>query len=194
MKAILQLLACTCLALIILSSKGSGQQFVPIGPHPIYAVMFSWDKVVGTTPQVIGYKVHWGTESGFYTTTVDVGDVCKVIINGFMDGQRYYAAITSYASGGAESDYSTELEVYSKLSEEVWVGLQESDNLRDWKTIRYYGTRDTGRNFFRVKVEYPNKPPEVEETLLRVYNSNPIPPPQTWQQALSEVLGTINPQ
>lgn len=184
---------CVAVACLILSSKGHGQQFVPIGPHPVYAVMFSWDKVVDTTPQVIGYKVHWGTESGSYTHTLDVGNVCKVIINGFIDGQHYYAAITSYASGGSESDYSTELEVYSKLSEEVWVALQESDNLKDWKTIRYYGTKDTGRNFFRLKIEYPGKPAEVEQTILRVFNTDPIPEPQTWQQALSGVLGTLDP-
>ncbi len=68
---------------------------------------FSWEAVAD--PVVTGYKVHWGTESGTYTHSLDAGNVVEVIVAGFAEGGKYFAAITAYDNAGAESDYSTEL-------------------------------------------------------------------------------------
>jgi hypothetical protein len=68
---------------------------------------FSWEAVAN--PVVIGYKAHWGTQSGVYTHSFDAGNVTEVIIQEFSDGVEYFAAITAYSDSGEESDYSTEL-------------------------------------------------------------------------------------
>ena len=68
---------------------------------------FSWEAVAD--PVVTGYKVHWGSESGVYTHSLDAGNVVEVIIAGFAEGGRYFAAVTAYDNSGEESDYSTEL-------------------------------------------------------------------------------------
>ena len=44
-----------------------------------------------------GYKVYWGTASGNYTSSVDVGDVATHTITGLTNGTTYYVSVTSYA-------------------------------------------------------------------------------------------------
>ncbi len=68
---------------------------------------FSWEAVAN--PVVIGYKVHWGTQSGVYTQSLDAGNVTEVIIEAFSQSVEYFVAVTSYSDSGEESDYSTEL-------------------------------------------------------------------------------------
>jgi hypothetical protein len=58
-----------------------------------------------------GYKVHYGTTPGVYTS-IDVGNVNTYVVTGLTKGQTYYFAVTVYDTNGIESDYSV---VVSKL-------------------------------------------------------------------------------
>lgn len=54
-----------------------------------------------------GYKVYYGTASGSYTSTINVGKVTSYTINNLASG-TYYFAVTAYDTVGLESGYSNE--------------------------------------------------------------------------------------
>ncbi|SDO22637.1 Fibronectin type III domain-containing protein [Paenibacillus sp. yr247] len=56
----------------------------------------NWSSTSGAT----GYKVKYGTASGVYTSTVDVGNVSSTTIEGLQNGTTYYFAISAYNSAG----------------------------------------------------------------------------------------------
>lgn len=68
-------------------------------------VTVAWD--ANSDPGVIGYRVHYGTVSGSYTSHVDVGNVTNFVISGLLEGVTYYFAATAYDGDGNESDYSS---------------------------------------------------------------------------------------
>lgn len=57
---------------------------------------------------ITGYKVCYGTASGNYTTSVDVGNVTTYTVTGLSGGTTYYFAVTASNSSG-ESGYSNEV-------------------------------------------------------------------------------------
>ena len=65
-------------------------------------VTLGWSESTGAT----GYKLYWGTESGVYTNSMDVGNVLQGTISDLSDG-AYYFAVTAYNDVG-ESGYSPE--------------------------------------------------------------------------------------
>jgi hypothetical protein len=65
-----------------------------------------WDP--NPEPDIAGYKLSYGTQSGAYTTVVDVGNVTSKAVT-LTDGQRYFFAVQAYNSGGGLSAYSTEI-------------------------------------------------------------------------------------
>ena len=74
---------------------------------------FSW--LPNTEPNLAGYRIHYGTASRTYTTTVDVGLPQPVdgrihaTVTGLIPGETYFFAATAYDASGGESDYSTEV-------------------------------------------------------------------------------------
>ena len=60
------------------------------------SINVSWNAVSGAT----GYKVKYGTSSGIYTNSVDVGNVTNSTITGLSSGIKYYFAVTSYNASG----------------------------------------------------------------------------------------------
>lgn len=62
-------------------------------------------------PKVVGYKVHYGTQSRTYTEKIDVkGRIeTKASITGLEDGKTYYFAVTAYDARGKESSLGEEL-------------------------------------------------------------------------------------
>lgn len=57
---------------------------------------------------ISGYKIYYGTESGVYTTVVDVGMKNQYTVSGLSPGKTYYFTITAYSSDGVESDPTDE--------------------------------------------------------------------------------------
>lgn len=56
----------------------------------------------------LGYRVHYGTAAGAYTTTVNVGNVVETELSGLPDCTTLHFAVTAYNRAG-ESGYSTEV-------------------------------------------------------------------------------------
>ena len=57
---------------------------------------------------MIGYKIYFGTGSGNYSSSVDVGNVTTCTLTGFQSGVLYYFAATAY-NASAESEFSSEV-------------------------------------------------------------------------------------
>jgi len=77
------------------------------------AVLF-WDPPTTNadgTPltDLAGYKLYYGTTSGNYSNSIDVGNVTTFQINNLTDGLTYYFAATAYDTSGNESSFSNEV-------------------------------------------------------------------------------------
>jgi hypothetical protein len=69
-------------------------------------LMLAWDP--STSTELAGYRLFWGTTSGQYTTTIDVGNVTTYTVPGLTAG-TYYFAVAAYGSAGESSTYSNEV-------------------------------------------------------------------------------------
>ena len=78
-------------------------------------VTLAWDK--NPESDIAGYKVHYGTSSGSYDYSVDVGNYNSCTISGLEEGTNYYFAASAYNTNNVESDYSDEL-VYKVPAED----------------------------------------------------------------------------
>jgi hypothetical protein len=67
----------------------------------------TWEAAASTA--VTGYRIHWGTASGVYTSSLDVGNATSVSVGDFAEGTEYYVAITAYGDAGQQSEYSDEV-------------------------------------------------------------------------------------
>ena len=63
------------------------------------------------SPEVVGYRVHYGDQPGFYTNTVQVDGrfTSDAVIGGLEEGKTYFFAVTAYTADGLESGYSKEI-------------------------------------------------------------------------------------
>ncbi|HPN56603.1 MAG TPA: toxin TcdB middle/N-terminal domain-containing protein, partial [Candidatus Omnitrophota bacterium] len=77
-------------------------------------VSLGWSQVAGAT----GYKVKYGTSSGIYTTTLDVGEVTTYQVSGLQNGETYYFVVVAYA-GSEESGPSNELSAAPALPQTI---------------------------------------------------------------------------
>ena len=57
---------------------------------------------------IAGYKLSYGTQTGVYTTMVDVGNVTSWPLT-LAGGQRYYFAVQAYNTSAMASPYSAEV-------------------------------------------------------------------------------------
>ena len=70
-------------------------------------VTLAWQASPDST--VVGNRIHYGTASGVYTTTVDVGNVTTATLSGLTAGVTYYYVVTAYNSQGGSSLPSNEV-------------------------------------------------------------------------------------
>lgn len=56
-----------------------------------------------------GYIVYYGTSTGSYSQSVDVGNVTAYSVTGLSDGATYYFAVSAYDTSGNESTKSNEI-------------------------------------------------------------------------------------
>jgi hypothetical protein len=66
-----------------------------------------WDP--SNSGSVAGYRVYVGTESGRYSTTVDVGSQLQFAFTAAEPGRMYYFAVAAYAPGGMVGPLSAEV-------------------------------------------------------------------------------------
>ena len=71
------------------------------------AVDLAWD--ANTEPDLAGYRIHYGTASGDYSHSIDVGNTTQYTLADLDDGVTYYLAATAYDVDNNESAYSVEL-------------------------------------------------------------------------------------
>jgi hypothetical protein len=82
--------------------NGTGVPAVPRPTSLIYAdagssvVSLKWQPSLNAA----GYKVKYGTTSGSYTNTIDVGNVLNKNVTGLTSGATYYFAVTAYNATG----------------------------------------------------------------------------------------------
>ena len=77
------------------------------GPVPPGAAFLSWDP--NSEPNISGYRVYYGTASGVYNQTADMGNVTQYLMSGLATGRTYFFTITAYDTSGNESLHSNEV-------------------------------------------------------------------------------------
>ena len=70
-------------------------------------VSLAWD--ANTESDLAGYKIYYGTTSGNYSQSIDVGNTTEYTLTGLAENVTYYIAVTAYDLDNNESAYSVEL-------------------------------------------------------------------------------------
>lgn len=101
-------------------------------------------------PSAVGYRLHYGTNSGVYYASANVGNSTASTLAGLDEGTRYFIAATAFDASGAESVPSNEASgvtpIYVSLTTQCWqvsaYGLlgrtnmiQMTTNLTAWETV-----------------------------------------------------------
>ena len=73
----------------------------------VSGVTLAWDP--NPEPDIAGYVLHYGTNSGLYDNAVAVGNVTTSTVPGLKDGTTYYFSVTALNTSGLESPPSDEV-------------------------------------------------------------------------------------
>jgi len=93
--------------------------FLMLLAFPVFGLTVSWDASV--SPDVTGYRLHWGAESRNYTSSIDVGNVLQYKLDNELDvNQLIYIAATAYDQAGNESSYSSEVFWQGGALDSIW--------------------------------------------------------------------------
>ena len=87
---------CTLLSTLVLAQTASAD-----------TINLAWDP--NPEPQVIGYIVHVGTQSGTYTQHIDIGPATTWSFTSAVAGQQYCFAVSAYFTGPLEGPRSNEV-------------------------------------------------------------------------------------
>jgi hypothetical protein len=100
---------CSFLSILILTLSMVIFTIAVFGIPPVHAaeISLAWDQ--NSEPDIAGYKIHYGLESGSYTTVTDVGKFTSCSLSDLEEGKTYYFAATAYNEAGYESGYSNEV-------------------------------------------------------------------------------------
>lgn len=83
----------------------------PLPPSPTTgSAILTWNS--NSAPDLVGYKVYVGTQSGLYTFTgspFSIGRVTSYTITNLPSGQTYFFALSAYDNAGNESPLSNEV-------------------------------------------------------------------------------------
>jgi hypothetical protein len=81
--------------------------FLAISLHTACGATFAWN--ASTSPNVTGYTLRYGTVSGSYPFTYNVGNALTATLSTLTAGTRYYFVVTARNAAGLESDPSNEI-------------------------------------------------------------------------------------
>jgi hypothetical protein len=78
-------------------------------PQGTHSIRLAWDR--SPEPSVTGYRILFGTGSGQYFGSLDVGYQTAATLGGLESGTRYYIVAVAVDASGNQSPPSNELEV-----------------------------------------------------------------------------------
>jgi hypothetical protein len=113
-----------------------------------------WDP--NDEPDLAGYNIYWGTQSGFHDSVKTVTTVSDTLQN-LIDGQIYYLALGAIDTDDNESFLTEEIEITVSSRPAVPVGIV-STSLGDAVVIEWDPNSDldlSGYNIFRRSVDGP---------------------------------------
>ena len=70
-----------------------------------------------TEPDISSYNVYFGTSSRNYGSPIPTGNVTSYVIDGLVEGRKYYFAITAVDTSGNESGFSSEVSANATSTE-----------------------------------------------------------------------------
>jgi hypothetical protein len=77
--------------------------------EPAPLVSLAWNP--NPEPDIAGYKVHFGTQSGVYSEVIDVSGATSISLPQMIMGSTYYLAVSAYNTAGQEGPRSAEFSV-----------------------------------------------------------------------------------
>jgi hypothetical protein len=115
----------------------------PAAPAQLSAALQGSDVVLrwaaNSEADLAGYRVSYGTASGSYPQSIDVGKTTSRTVTGLSSGKTYYFAVLAYDNGNLKSGLSKEVTC------QVPVAVKDSDGdgLSDELEVNTYGTDPT---------------------------------------------------
>jgi chitinase len=103
---------------------------LPLSVAHAAQVNLEWDP--NAEPDLAGYRIHWGSTSGSYTFSMDVGNNTTCTITDLEEGQTYYFAATAYDSADDESDFSSEVSYTVPVSDSDQDGVPDNQDDFPW--------------------------------------------------------------
>ena len=103
---------------------------------PVFSetVIAEWD--ANTEPDLAGYNIYYGTESGNYDQSIDVGNNISWIIDNFVVSAIYYFTVTAYDSSGNESDFGEEVSFFVITGiGEVVLDFKDCDEVKTYNVL-----------------------------------------------------------
>jgi len=76
-------------------------------PAHARSVALAWEP--NSDENIVGYKLHYGTESASYSRVLDLGTELACSLHDLPENTTYYFAVTAYNNFEIESDFSEEL-------------------------------------------------------------------------------------
>ncbi len=89
-------------------------------------IRLAWDP--NTEPDLAGYHLKYGTTSGIYQQTIDVGNVTSYDVRDLAANQTYYFVVLAYDLAGNESPPSNEVSAQPTVIVGVLLNLTGSDS------------------------------------------------------------------
>src|SRR6266550_966200 len=66
--------------------------------HAAQNITLKWDP--NPAPNLAGYRLYYGTNSGVYTQEIDVGNMTAALISNLKEGRTYFFAVTAFNTAG----------------------------------------------------------------------------------------------
>ena len=83
-------------------------------PQTTSIITLTW--TASAAQDVAGYRIHYGTSSGVYTTTVSAGNVNQFVVTGLSEDTTYFFVVDTISTSGLESIFSNEVAVTTQPS------------------------------------------------------------------------------
>ncbi len=83
-------------------------------PQTTSIITLTW--TASPAQDVAGYRIHYGTSSGVYTTTVSAGNVNQFVVTGLSEDTTYFFVVDTISTSGLESIFSNEVAVTTQPS------------------------------------------------------------------------------